>query len=159
VQVRNEQGELVSGDSMLANLGTTSILIAPEPFEAAAPETAAPRIAAAGVRAILSPGFEPRLFLRCISSGVLAIPLEEELVDALVEWVASRPDAELTIDLDKQVIERPDADAIAFEVEPRIRQKLLSGLTDMEEMLRHVRSTAALRKDDRQKRPWLYGDA
>jgi 3-isopropylmalate/(R)-2-methylmalate dehydratase small subunit len=110
-----------------------------------------------GVRAILSPGFEARFYQRCISSGVLALPLAEDTVDALGEYVASRPNAELTIDLDKQVIERPEAEAIAFEVEPRIRQKLLAGLTDMEEMLRHVGSTAALRHDDRKRRPWLYG--
>jgi 3-isopropylmalate/(R)-2-methylmalate dehydratase small subunit len=159
VEVRDEKGELVSGDIMFANLRGASLVIASEPFETAAPETAVARLTAAGVRAILSPGFEARFYQRCISSGMLALPLEEEKVDALADYVATRPAAELTVDLDKQVIERSDAESIAFEVEPRIRQKLLSGLTDMEEMLRHVGSTAALRKDDRKRRPWLYGDA
>jgi 3-isopropylmalate/(R)-2-methylmalate dehydratase small subunit len=158
VEVRDDQGELVPGDTLFASVRGASIVLAPEPFETAAPETAVARLTAAGVRAILSPGFEPRVYQRCISSGVLALPLEESKVEVLAEYVASRSGTELTIDLDKQVIERPDAEAIAFEVEPRIRQKLLSGFTDMEEMLRHVGSTAALRQDDRKRRPWLYGD-
>jgi 3-isopropylmalate/(R)-2-methylmalate dehydratase small subunit len=156
VRIRDEEGELLAPDFLFAHLADATILVTPEPFETGAIETTLARIAACGVRAIVSPGFEPRFYQKCISSGVLALPLMPESVEALAEYAESRPDATLTIDLDRQVIELPEREPLAFEVEPRVRQKLLAGLTDMEEMLRHGGGAAALRSEDRKRRPWLY---
>jgi hypothetical protein len=77
----------------------------------------------------------------------------------LAEWAASRARPMLTIDLDAQSIEPsgPGLPAFSFEVDARVRRKLLLGLTDEEEMLQHFGSTAALRTEDRKRRPWLYG--
>ena len=47
-------------------------------------------------------------------------------------------------------------EGIAFDVDPRVRNKLLLGLTDLEETLRYVGDITALRTDDRSRRPWLY---
>ena len=154
---RDAQGDVIATDALLEGVREGPILITRDLFETISPETALARLLALGVRVILSPGFEARFYQRCLSHGLLALPLPEEAVDTLADHVESELDAELTIDLDKQVIEREGEDPIPFEVEPRVRQKLLLGLTDMEEMLRHVSSTAARREEDRRKRPWLYG--
>ena len=158
IEVRDEEGELIAPDAVLDGVGNASILIAREPFDTGSPETTLARLTARGVRVILSPGFEAHFYQRCISCGLLALPLEEEAVEALAEWAASRPDPVLTIDLDEQVIERsgPDGEARSFAMDPRVRRKLLLGLTDEEEMLQHFSSTAALRTEDRRRRPWLY---
>jgi len=157
IEVRDERGDVIPPDAMFEGVRDTPILIARDLFETNAPETAVARLDALGVRAIVSPGFEARFHQRCLTYGIFPLPLEDQTVDALADWATAHPDVEMTIDLDEQVVERPGVDPIAFQVEPRVRQKLLLGLTDMEEMLRHVGSTAALRQNDRKKRPWLYG--
>jgi hypothetical protein len=90
---------------------------------------------------------------------VLALPLPDDFVDALAAWATSSPRPLLTVDLDEQVIEPDGAPegTRSFEVDPRVRRKLLLGLTDEEEMLEHFGTTTALRIEDRKKRPWLYG--
>ena len=158
IELRNDEGELIAPDIPFEGLSDASILIAREIFETLSPETTLARVTALGVRAIISPGFEARFYQRCISSGVLALPLDEARVAALADWAMSRPQPTLTIDLDAQVIEPagPEVGTTSFQVDPRVRRKLLLGLTDEEEMLQHFGSTAALRTEDRKKRPWLY---
>jgi 3-isopropylmalate dehydratase small subunit len=162
IDVRREDGDMLTPDEMFAPVRGATVLVAQEPFEALSPETALARMKVLGVRAIVSPGFEPRFYRLCVSTGVLALPLEEEEVDALAGWAESRPEATVTIDLDKQLLELPPESGIeprSFDVDSRVRKKLLLGLTDEEEMLQHAGSTSALRSEDRKRRPWLYGDA
>ncbi len=158
IDVRDESGEIISPDVMFERVGGASILVAPEPFRTLAIETSLARLDALGVRAIVSSAFEPHFYQKCIASGVLALPLEGDTVDAIAVYARSHPEAMWTIDLDRQLIERGEAEPLPFEVEPRTRQKLLEGLTDMEEMLRYAPSAAVLRKQDRDRRPWLYGE-
>lgn len=110
IDLRDDEGELIAPDIAFEGLRDASILIAREIFETLSPETTFARVTALGVRAIISPGFEARFYQRCISGGVLALPLDEATVDALAEWAVSRPQPTLTIDLDAQVIEPAGAD-------------------------------------------------
>jgi 3-isopropylmalate dehydratase small subunit len=159
IEVGDDEENLLDPDVALAGVGDASILIAPQLFETASPETTLARLNRLEVRVIISPGFEVRFYQRCISSGLLALPLGTEIVDTLGEWAASRLRPMLTIDLDAQSIELSGSGsaALSFEVDARVRRKLLLGLTDEEEMLQHFGSTAALRTEDRRRRPWLYG--
>jgi 3-isopropylmalate dehydratase small subunit len=158
IEVRDDEGQLIPPDVALESVRDASILIAPQLFESLTPETTVARLTALQARVVISPGFEARLHQRCISSGLLALPLGEETVLELAEWAASRSSPVLTIDLDAQTIEPSGSEipAYRFEVDPRVRRKLLLGLTDEEEMLQHVGSAAAKRTEDRQRRPWLY---
>lgn len=153
------EGGLFDPDVALESVRDASILIAPQLFETASPETTLARLSRLEVRVIISPGFEARFYQRCISSGLLALPLGDETVVELAEWAASSPRPMLTIDLDAQSIEPSGSGSplLSFEVDARVRRKLLLGLTDEEEMLQHFGSTAALRTEDRKRRPWLYG--
>src|SRR5688500_5417741 len=78
IEVRDESGAMISPDVMFEHAGDASILISLQPFETDAIETALARLAGRGVRAILSSGFEAGFYQRCISSGMLAIPLEQD---------------------------------------------------------------------------------
>jgi 3-isopropylmalate dehydratase small subunit len=158
VELRSDEGELLAPDVAFAGVGDASILIAREVFETLSPETALARLSALGVVALLSPGFEAGFYRRCLSRGLLALPPDEATVNELAEWAASCLRPTLTIDLDKQVIEPAGAHGgvRSFEVDPRVRRKLLLGLTDEEEMREHFGRTAALRSEDRRRRPWLY---
>jgi 3-isopropylmalate dehydratase small subunit len=117
------------------------------------------RLTALGVRVIVALGFEARFYEKCVGQGILPVILERDAFEELEGRVASRPGVATTIDLEAQVIERPDMEAVPFGVDPRARNKLLLGLTDLDEALRYRKEGAALRDEDRLRRPWLYGKA
>ena len=110
----------------------------------------------AGVRAILAPGFSPDLYVGLVASGVLPVTLEDGAIEAIADQVASGIEIELTIDLETEIVEGPGVEAVPFTTDPRVRNKLLLGLTDLEEALRHTEEAAGLRKRDRERRPWMY---
>ena len=112
-----------------------------------------------GVRAILAPGFAPDLYADLVASGVLPVTLEEEVISGIADRVASDPEMEITIDLETQLVECSCQEPVPFTTDPRARNKLLLGLTDLDEMIRHVEEAAALRTRDRDRRPWMYGGA
>ncbi len=110
----------------------------------------------AGVRAILAPGFSPDLYVGLVASGVLPVTLEDGAIEAIADQVASGIEIELTIDLETELVEGPGVEAVPFSTDPRVRNKLLLGLTDLDEALRHTEEAAGLRTRDREQRPWMY---
>lgn len=156
VHVRDERDAVVAPDKLFESLQGASILVAREPFQSSAPETAVARLTSLDVRVVLALGFEPQVYSKCVAAGVLPLPLEEAALEVLVERVTSRPGDPITVDLERQVIEMSDREPLPFGVDPRTRNKLLSGLTDLEEVLKHAENAEALRSADRARRPWLY---
>ncbi len=110
----------------------------------------------AGVRAIIAPGFSPDLHVGLVASGVLPVTLEDGAIEAIADQVASGIEIELTIDLETELVEGPGVEAVPFTTDPRVRNKLLLGLTDLDEALRHTEEAAGLRTRDREQRPWMY---
>ena len=123
---------------------------------AAAPATAVEWLLAAGIRAVVAPGFERGFYERCFDDGLLPAMLTTAGLEALARHLAAHPGAPLTIDLEGQTIDCEGMETMRFEVDPRGRNKLLLGLSDLDEMLRHARTASELRSDDRKRRPWLY---
>ena len=120
------------------------------------PENAVARLTTLGIHAVLAPGFERTFHAKCLSNGVLPVILDEAVAKGIFDRAESGEPLEISVDLERQVIDCPGMEAIAFDADPRVRNKLLLGLTDLEETLRYVGDIAALRADDRSRRPWLY---
>ncbi len=120
------------------------------------PLSAIASLLAAGVRAILAPGFSPDLYVGLVASGVLPVTLEDGAIEAIADQVASGIEIELTIDLETELVEGPGVEAVPFTTDPRVRNKLLLGLTDLDEAQRHTEEAAGLRTRDREQRPWMY---
>jgi 3-isopropylmalate/(R)-2-methylmalate dehydratase small subunit len=152
-------GAPVTPDLLLEQEIDASILLYRELFDTATPETVIARLTSLGIQVIIALGFEARLYDKCISAGLLPVILDEETIEELEGCVTSRPGLAATVDLERQVIERPDMEPVPFGVDPRARNKLLLGLTDLEEALRYRRDGATLRDEDRKRRPWLYDGA
>ena len=68
-------------------------------------------------RAVIAPSFADIFFNNCFKNGLLPIVLPESTVDMLFNEVAAFPGYELTIDLERQVIVRPQGEEIPFEVQ------------------------------------------
>ena len=134
-----------------------SILIAGKDFGAgSAPVSAVTRCMALGLRAVIAPGFEPQFYSNCFTFGMLPVILDEELIEKIADQVVKNPGVEMTVDLEKQVIEISGMEPTSFSLDPRRRDKLLRGLNDLDEILQHSENVVAFRNDDRNKRPWVY---
>ena len=91
-------------------------------------------LAAWGVRVYIGESFGPIFLTNAVQYGVLTVELPRETLNKIVEWVESHHGVTMKVDLDRQVIEMPGRDPIAFETDPRVRNKLLNGLHDLEEI-------------------------
>ena len=108
-----------------------------------------------GFRAIIAPSFADIFFSNCFKNGVLPIVLPESTVSQLFDEVHAFPGYQLTIDLERQVIVRPQGKEIAFDVLPFRRYCLLNGFDDIGLTLRHKDKIAAFEAHRLATKPWL----
>src|SRR6201990_3321759 len=71
-----------------------------------------------GFRALIAPSYADIFFNNCFKNGILPIRLAEHEVDRLLHEVYACPGYRLTIDLERQVVVKPDGGELAFDVEP-----------------------------------------
>ena len=116
------------------------------------------RLRQCGMRAIIAPSFGPVFHDDCFDFGLLPVTLDEQVVDDLADRVGANPGIDMTVDLARQVVERPGVAPIPFRIDSRRRASLLQGLdTTLLERLQHGASAEAVRERDRRLRPWIYG--
>ena len=84
-----------------------------------------------GIRAILSTSFADIFRNNALKNGLLPIVVETEKHRQLFELVAADPGAELTVDLEAQVVHLPGDEDLPFEVDPFARLMLLEGTDEM----------------------------
>ena len=108
-----------------------------------------------GFRAILAPSFADIFFNNSFKNGLLPIVLPEATIDLLFHEVQAFPGYELTIDLERQVIVRPQGEEIPFDVIPFRKYCLLNGFDDIGLTLRHKDKIAAFEAHRLATKPWL----
>lgn len=108
-----------------------------------------------GFRAILAPSFADIFFNNCFKNGLLPIVLPEATIDMLFNEIAAFPSYELTIDLDRQVIVRPQGEEIPFDVIAFRKFCLLNGFDDIGLTLRHADKIRAYEAERLATKPWL----
>ncbi len=108
-----------------------------------------------GFRAIVAPSYADIFFNNCFKNGLLPIVLSEHQVAALFDETAAFVGYRLTIDLERQLVVKPDGAAIAFEVEPFRKFCLLGGYDDIALTLRHAEKIRAFEAERLLKHPWL----
>jgi 3-isopropylmalate/(R)-2-methylmalate dehydratase small subunit len=96
-----------------------------------------------GIRCVIAPSFADIFFNNCFKNGILPIALPEEIVAKLMEDAALGTNARLTVDLENQVVVRPDGSKIPFEVDPFRKHCLLNGLDDIGLTLEHTAAISA----------------
>jgi 3-isopropylmalate/(R)-2-methylmalate dehydratase small subunit len=108
-----------------------------------------------GFRAIIAPSYADIFFNNCFKNGLLPIVLSESQVAALFDEVAAFVGYELTIDLERQVVVKPDGKELAFDVQPFRKYCLLGGYDDIGLTLRHADKIRAFEVERLLKKPWL----
>ena len=108
-----------------------------------------------GFRCVIAPSFADIFFNNCFKNGLLPIVLPEAAVDLLFNEVAAFPGYELTVDLERQAVVRPQGEEIPFEVQPFRKYCLLNGLDDIGLTLRHADKIKAYETERLATKPWL----
>jgi len=108
-----------------------------------------------GIRAIVSTSFADIFFNNCFKNGILPIVLAPEDVDKLMDDAERGANAQVTIDLENQVITGPDGGEIGFEVDAFRKHCLLNGLDDIGLTLEKKGAIDAFEAKAAQDRPWV----
>ena len=109
-----------------------------------------------GFRALIAPSFADIFFNNCGKNGLLPIVLSESQVDRLFHEVAAFPGYRLRIDLERQLVEKPDGDVYKFDIDPFRKYCLLNGLDDIGLTLRHAEKIRAFEEKRKSEQPWLF---
>ena len=116
-------------------------------------------IADFGIRCIVAPSFADIFYNNCFKNGVLPVALPQEEVDLLMEDAERGANARLAVDLERQVITRPDGSEIGFAVDAFRKHCLMNGLDDIGLTLQKEDAIAAYEAKRRQIFPWLAADS
>jgi 3-isopropylmalate/(R)-2-methylmalate dehydratase small subunit len=108
-----------------------------------------------GFRAIIAPSYADIFFNNSFKNGLLPIVLSESQVSQLFNESAAFPGYALTIDLERQVVLKPDGEALPFEVQAFRKYCLLNGFDDIGLTLRHADKIKAFEAERLAQKPWL----
>ena len=108
-----------------------------------------------GIRALIAPSYADIFFNNCFKNGVLPIVLSEAQVDALMHECLAFVGYKLTIDLERQVVIKPQGEEQPFEVQAFRKFCLLGGLDDIGLTLRHSEKIKAFEAKHLAEQPWL----
>jgi 3-isopropylmalate/(R)-2-methylmalate dehydratase small subunit len=107
-----------------------------------------------GIRCVIAPSFADIFYNNCFQNGVLPIKLPHDVVAELMEDAKKGANARLTIDLEKQMITRPDGTTVKFEIDAFRRNCLLNGLDDIGLTLQKETVISGFEQQRRQSKPW-----
>ena len=110
-----------------------------------------------GFRAIIAPSFADIFFNNCFKNGLLPIVLDAAIIDSLFEEMYATEGYQLTVDLEVQLIRKPDGDEIPYEVDAFRKHCLLNGLDDIGITLQDADAIREFEKSWQKKAPWLFG--
>ncbi|MFI5254119.1 MAG: 3-isopropylmalate dehydratase small subunit [Candidatus Limnocylindrales bacterium] len=120
------------------------ILIAGDNFGCGSSREHAPwALTAWGIRAILSTSFADIFRANALKNGLLPIVVEAQRHRQLLEMVEADPDAELSVDLEAQLVHLPGDEDLPFDVDPFARRMLLEGTDEIGYLLRREPVIAA----------------
>ena len=108
-----------------------------------------------GFRAIIAPSYADIFFNNSFKNGLLPIVLSEDQVSQLFADALAFPGYALTIDLERQVVVKPDGEELPFEVQAFRKYCLLNGFDDIGLTLRHADKIKAFETERLTNKPWL----
>ena len=133
-----------------------SILLARRNFGCGSSREHAPwALADYGFRALIAPSYADIFFNNCFKNGLLPIVLPEAQVAKLFDEAAAFPGYQLTVDLERQVIVKPQGEELPFEVQAFRKYCLLNGFDDIGLTLRQSDKIKAFEAERLATKPWL----
>ena len=108
-----------------------------------------------GFRAIIAPSYADIFFNNSFKNGLLPIVLSDAQVAALFDEALAFPGYELTVDLARQVVVKPQGEELPFDIQPFRKYCLLNGFDDIGLTLRHADKIKTFEAERLATKPWL----
>jgi 3-isopropylmalate/(R)-2-methylmalate dehydratase small subunit len=108
-----------------------------------------------GFRTIIAPSYADIFYNNCFKNGLLPIVLAESQVAQLFDEVLAFPGYQLTIDLERQVVVKPQGEELAFDVQPFRKFCLTNGFDDIGLTLRQADKIKNFEAQRLANKPWL----
>ena len=110
-----------------------------------------------GIRCVIAPDFADIFHNNSFKNGVLPVKLPRAVCEQLVEDARMGGNARITVDLEREVVVRPNGEESPFRIDPLRRHLLLNGLDDIGQTLQHAPAIDAYEAKQKAAQPWLYG--
>ncbi len=107
-----------------------------------------------GIRCVIAPDFADIFHTNCFKNGILPVRLPREICDKLIDDARLGGNARITVDLEQQVVVRPNGEKIPFEIDAFRKHLLLNGLDDIGQTLQHAPSIDAYEAKQKAERSW-----
>lgn len=109
-----------------------------------------------GIRVIIAPSFADIFFNNTSKNGILAIKLDEKIIERMFADVEAQPGYQLKVDLEAQLITMPNNERISFDIDPFKKHCLLNGLDDIGLTLQHTDDIKRYEQKRQEQAPWLF---
>jgi 3-isopropylmalate/(R)-2-methylmalate dehydratase small subunit len=104
-------------------------------------------------------GIRDIFYNNSFKNGLLPIRLPRAICDALIDDAKLGGNARITIDLERQVVVRPNGEEIHFDIAPFRKHLLLNGLDDIGQTLQHEEMISHHETRQRERHAWLPSTA
>ena len=108
-----------------------------------------------GIRALIGSSFAGIFYDNCQRNGVLLITLEEAVLQKLGQTVSQPEQAQISVDLETQVVRLADGEVIPFQIDTLRKTALLLGLDAIGSTLQRSEQIRAFECKHLQANPWL----
>jgi 3-isopropylmalate/(R)-2-methylmalate dehydratase small subunit len=108
-----------------------------------------------GIRCVIAPDFADIFHNNCFKNGILPIRQPRAICEQLIDDARMGENARISVDLERQVIVRPNGDEIPFDIDPFRRHLLLNGLDDIGQTLQHASKIDAFETQRRETQAWF----
>ncbi|MBO9481523.1 3-isopropylmalate dehydratase small subunit [Salinisphaera sp. G21_0] len=109
-----------------------------------------------GFRCVIAPSFADIFYNNCFKNGILPITLSDEVVEQLFQEVAASEGYQLTADLQREVVVKPDGTELPFSIDAFRRHCLVNGLDDIGLTLQNADQIRNFEQRYKADNPWLF---
>ena len=110
-----------------------------------------------GIRCVIAPSFADIFHNNCYKNGILPVTLPREVCDQLMEDAALGGNARITIDLERQLVIRPNGEEIHFDIDPFQKHLMLNGLDDIGQTMQRAPAIDRFETTRMTDQPWFPG--
>jgi 3-isopropylmalate/(R)-2-methylmalate dehydratase small subunit len=121
-------------------------------------ETAVWALMEYGIRCVIAPSFGDIFHDNSFQNGLLPIKLEMAQIRRIAEAIGRSNNSEMTVDLERGVIEVPGLQPITFQIPEDRRAALLQGLDQLSFILRSQAEIMEFERAHAEVEPWPYPD-
>ena len=133
-----------------------TVLLARDNFGCGSSREHAPwALADYGFRVIIAPSYADIFANNCVKNGILLVKLSSEEVEELFQAVAKNPGAQISADLEKQIVMGPNGKTYSFEINHFSKECLLKGLDQIGWTQQFNSKIEQYEQQLKAERPWL----